>query len=101
MQTKQTFAIATIAVASLSAGAALAADVNAVDVSAKAGQASRTQVAQETERALAAGEIKNGPLAEFYTLVEPQPSRLIAQQTLPVRKDTDTRVAAAPVNTKK
>lgn len=106
MRTKPAFDIAkivfaTVSFALLQTSVARAADVNAPDLSPQAAQSSRAQVAQETERALAAGEIKNGPLVELYTLVEPQPVRLIAQQTLPARKDMDTRVAAAPANPKK
>jgi hypothetical protein len=81
--------------------AAFAADTISIDVSRPAGTLSRAEVAAEAERALAAGEIKNGPLADFYTLVSPATvlADRLAKQA-PVRKDSDTRVASAPSTTK-
>jgi hypothetical protein len=96
MLTKHLFAIATL----FAGSAAFAADPISVDINRPAGTLTRAEVAAEAERALAAGEIKNGPLADLYSLVEPAPARTVAQ-TASVRKEADTRVASAQSNTRK
>jgi hypothetical protein len=96
MLTKQVFAIAAL----FATSAAFAADPISVDISRPAGSLTRAEVAAEAERALAAGEIKNGPLTDLYSLVEPASGRVYAQQVASARKNADTRVASAPVVTK-
>ncbi len=97
MLTKQVFALAAL----IASSATFAADTISVDVSRPAGTLSRAEVAAETERALAAGEIKNGPLVDLYALVEPAQGRAPVQQMAAARKDADTRLASVPSNTRK
>ncbi len=96
MLTKQVFVIATL----LASGAAFAADTVNIDLASPA-TGTRAAVAAETARALAAGEIKHGPLVEMYALVSPAaaPDQRLAQRA-PARKDGDTRVASAPATAK-
>ncbi len=95
MLTKQVFALAAL----LASSATFAFEPISIDVRRPAGTLTRAEVAAETERALAAGEIKNGPLVDLYALVEP--ARAQTQQTASTRKDADIRVASAPGNTRK
>lgn len=97
MLTKQVFALAAL----FASSAAFAADTISVDISRPAGTLSRAEVAAETERALAAGEIRNGPLADLYSLVEPAQGRALAAQTASSRSNADTRLASAQSNTRK
>jgi hypothetical protein len=97
MLTKQIVVLAAL----FASSAAFAADTISIDVSRPAGTLSRAEVAAEAERALAAGEIKNGPLADLYSLVEPAaPANQGLAKQNPVRKDNDTRVASAASRTK-
>ncbi len=96
MSIKQFFALTAL----IASSAAFAADTVNIDLSTQATR-SREAVAAETARALAAGEIKNGPLVEMLALIEPAPNRAMAQQTAPARKDADTQVAALPTTSKK
>jgi hypothetical protein len=98
MRTKHLFAL----VALFASGASFAADTIAVDLSQGAAARSRADVAAETRRALAAGEIKNGPLAGMYDVVTPgAATQALAQQGGPARKDVDTQVAAVQSTAKK
>src|SRR4051812_16801508 len=98
MSIKQVFAFAALVASS----ATFAADTISIDINRPAGSLTRAEVAAEAERALAAGEIRNGPLADLYSLVEPAaPARALAQQKAPARKDADTQVASLPTASKK
>lgn len=97
MRTTHLFAVATL----FASAATFAADTGNVDLSKQPAAKSRAEVALDTERALVAGEIQNGPLVDMYALVEPRPAQTLARQTAPSRKDADTRVAAAPTPAKK
>jgi hypothetical protein len=94
-----------LAVAAIVAsGASFAADNAAIDLQQQqaAPARSRAEVIAETKEALAAGEIKNGPLANMYDAISPAPEQTAIARRAPARKDGDKiDVATAPANARK
>lgn len=99
MLTKQIVAIATL----FAAAAASAADTVPSDLlqQQQSGVRSRAEVAQETRQALAAGEIKHGPLADMYAAVSPAPAAPALAQRSKKEGEAKVDLASAPASVKK